>query len=66
MSITEKVFKQTKKNNKTCLNGVMQLSSRLPQTEIKGFWISNVLSLSSQGGFEGPFYINHFHDLAVV
>ena len=54
------------KNIKACLNGVIQLSSHLPQTGIKGFWISNLLSLSSQGVVEGPFYINQFFDLAVV
>ena len=54
------------KKKKTCLNGVIQLSSHLPQTGTKGFWMSDVLSLSSQGVFEGPSYISHFHDLAVV
>ena len=48
------------------MNGVIQLSSHPPQTGIKGFWISNLLSLFSQGVVEGPFYINHFHNLAVV
>ena len=32
-----------------------QLSSHLPQTGIKGFRISNLLSLSSQGVVESPF-----------
>ena len=45
---------------------IIQLSSYLPPTEIKGFWISNLLSLSSKRGFEGRFYINQFHDLAVI
>ena len=45
---------------------VIQLSSYLPPTEIKGFWISNLLSLSSKRGLEGRFYINQFHDLAVI
>ena len=45
---------------------IIQLSSYLPPTEIKGFWISNLLSLSSKRGLEGRFYINQFHDLAVI
>ena len=45
---------------------VIQLSSYLPPTGIKDFWISNLLSPSSKRGFEGPFYINQFHDLAVI
>ena len=58
--------KKKKKKLASILNGVIQLSSHLPQTGIKGFWISNLLSLSSQGIVEGPFYINQFHDLAVA
>ena len=58
--------KKQKNKKKTCFNGVMQLSSHLPQTGIRSFWISNLLSLSSQGAVEGPFYINPFHDLTVA
>ena len=45
------ISNKAKNNNKTCLNGVIQLSSHthLPQTRIKRFWISNLLSFSSQG-----------------
>ena len=40
------VLNKAKKNNKTCLNEVIiQLSSHLPQTGIKDFSISNLLSL---------------------
>ena len=55
-------FKQSNKITKLASMGSYNYPQHLVQiqTGIKAFWRSNPFYLSSQGVFQGPFYINRF------